>query len=136
MKKLLLVGVMLASPALADDHVIKPQCWDENVNGTVQRHCEVQRNAQERPLPPSGPAPEPSPDAPQVAAPQQYPGVIYDQYGVPHYPNPPGYYGPPPVYFQPGYQPGYGYGPGYYPPFGVPGPLAVFRFGPFRFVIP
>ena len=52
-------------------------------------------------------------------------------------PNPPAYYGPPPAYFQPGNPYGYySQGDGYYPGGYIPGPLAVFRLGPFRFVIP
>jgi hypothetical protein len=120
MKKTLLAGILLAStaayaapPAHADDHVIRPQCWDENVNGEVHHHCEVQRPQSAQV--PGRTAQEPLPRSPNppVAAPPPY-------YG------PPQYVGPPPT----GYYPGY-YGRPY-----IPGPLAVFRFGPFRFVIP
>ena len=50
---LLLLGGITA--AYADDHVIRPDCWEENVNGEVHRHCEVKR------------------DAPKTAQPQQPP---------------------------------------------------------------
>jgi hypothetical protein len=144
MKKLLLAGaaIMMCSSASADEHMIRPTCWEENVNGEVHRHCEVQRE----PSPSVSAVPEPSqaiPQPPSAAVPppqysygSQYDGSYLNPSGRPPtsfyhgpFPNPPGYYGPPPAYFQPGY--------GYYPgPLGIPGPLAVFRFGPFRFVIP
>jgi hypothetical protein len=47
MKKLLLASVMVwSSAALANNHMIKPDCWEENHNGQVFRHCEVNPNAQ------------------------------------------------------------------------------------------
>jgi hypothetical protein len=112
-----IAGILLASPVYAaDDHVIRPTCWDENVNGEVHHHCEVQRPqrpqtaqvpgraAQE---PPSYPSPQP----PTMAAPPLYATAPYG--------------GPPPT------SP---YGP-YGRPW-VPGPIVIFRFGPFVIWVP
>jgi hypothetical protein len=48
------IGLVLALsvPALADDHVIRPTCWEENVNGVPQRHCEVIRDSKSPPVVP------------------------------------------------------------------------------------
>jgi hypothetical protein len=39
----IIIALAGIASAHADDHVIRPQCWEENVNGQVQRHCEVKR---------------------------------------------------------------------------------------------
>lgn len=122
------VFVLASSAAYADDHMIRPTCWEENKDGQIYRHCEVNRPPSPQPPPVVQQRPQ---DLHQAYAPEPpMPPPFYDQYGRPRYPNPPGYYGPPPGSYEPG--------PGYYPPgpLGIPGPLAVFRFGPFTFVIP
>jgi hypothetical protein len=154
MNKYLLASAMLAVtlPAYADDL----QCWDENRHGTIYRHCPPSTAGEHQPAqrpqasvpqasPPAQEPPPPQSLDPQEAAVPQYSGPPPCSYNHGPYPcayiPPPGYY--PPVY-APGYPPGYipgpsdpaAYGYGYAGPLGVPGPLAVFRFGPFRFVIP
>ena len=119
MKNLLLAASALVlistSTHAGQDDRIHPTCWEDNEHGEVHRHCEVIR-----------------PDVPRVQRPvlafvQEPPPAYAEAPPIPRpeyhgpYPNPPGYYGPPPSYFQPGY---------------IPGPLVVFRLGPFRFVIP
>jgi hypothetical protein len=70
MKRFLLAGVMVwSSAALANNHVIKPDCWEENHNGQVIRHCEVNPNAQTVVPQASPPEQEPTPD---TAAPPLY----------------------------------------------------------------
>jgi hypothetical protein len=148
--KTLLALLMLGSaiPAFADDHVIKPTCWEENINGQVQRHCEVKRA--DAPAAPRTPAQRPLYDTdqpvPPASAPQ--PGPAY--YGRPPYP---GYQTTLPPRSWPGvpqqgrnwanpctpYVCGYGspYGYGYPPPYYYgPGPGFAFQFGPFSIWVP
>jgi hypothetical protein len=128
----LLFCILLLTPSMAwaDEHMIRPTCWEENVDGVMQRHCSVNRPTQaakpptRTAVPISGPqeAAEPPPMPPPAA-----PSAI--AHG-PSYPYAPGY----------GYTSTLGpYGPrgGYYgpPPYYGP-PLAVLRFGPFGVVIP
>jgi hypothetical protein len=115
-----------ASSAFADDHVIRPQCWEENKDGQLYRHCEVHRDAR---APSSVPAPEPSQQdgrSPTAAAAPPYPPPMRawpsSQLCA---------YGPPcPVYYD--YRPA--------PPmpklYGLPPPFFYFQFGPFGFVVP
>jgi hypothetical protein len=72
MKKFLLAGVaaaMVWSPpvALANNHMIKPDCWEENSNGQVIRHCDVNHAS-----PPAQEPPLTVPPAPDTAAPPLY----------------------------------------------------------------
>jgi hypothetical protein len=117
---------LVATFALADDHVIRPQCWEENVNGEIHRHCEVHRDVPGKSA--SVPAPEPSQSAvsslsaPAVAAPPYYdPSSAFARhyygYDLPH---PPGYQSTLPPRYWPGYRP----------------PALVFRFGPFSIWVP
>ena len=113
------------------------QCWDENdtQHGVVIKHCDHRTtDGGTAPNAPSvqGP-PEPSPGIPAVPPSvygygyNPYVPAYVDAYGTAHYPPPPGYYPGYADYPAAGY---YGY------PHPIPGPLAVFRFGPFTFVIP
>jgi hypothetical protein len=124
MKTLLLITALLASTAALaanGDHTIKPNCWDENVNGETQHHCEVERPQAAPNHAPHG-APHGRPYAgtvyPYGPQPDPYlPGVMPPgAYARAPYPNsdafyPPGsYYGPRPYYWS-GYY-GAAYGPG------------------------
>jgi hypothetical protein len=86
----------------ADDHMIRPHCWEENKDGNVYRHCDV-----DRPTRPSAP-PQVRPPAPEAS------------YGPPPPPNFRSYAGPQSI------QPRYYAPPPYYSP-----PAIVFGFGPF-----
>jgi hypothetical protein len=130
MRSLLLLGALaIASPALADDHVIRPDCWEENVGSEVHRHCDVPRTA--RP-------------------PAARPPVYADGSPPPAAPPPPQYYGWPPLRAWPGsslcaYGPPpcpvyYDYAPAppvppLYPAYPPP-PFFYFGFGPFGFWVP
>jgi hypothetical protein len=130
---LAVLGLTLcAQTVLAADNVIRPTCWDENVNGEVHHHCEVNRPDSKSPMPPqphvanAPPPPDYGPPPyvpPQAWGPPPYRIAWCAPYEGPHctryYPPPPqawAYY-PPPAY--------------YYPP-----PFFAFGFGPFNFVVP
>jgi hypothetical protein len=40
---LIMIAVAVLQRARADDHVIRPDCWEENRGGQVYRHCDVHR---------------------------------------------------------------------------------------------
>jgi hypothetical protein len=127
-----------ASSAFADDHTIRPQCWDENVNGEIHHHCDVHRNAP----PPSEIQPGGKPAPPPAYAPPPQAYAPQARYGPPGYSLPPWaanhpFYPPPlPFYWYPEYippqPPSYPAPPTYY---GY-GPSFGFRFGPFSFWVP
>lgn len=139
--------LLLTSVAYADEHVIRPTCWEENVGGVPQRHCQVNRPGNPAGAPPAAPQsgppmagqppagyyPSGQPESPPYGPPEGPGGPPFaPSYGYtstlgPYGPRG-GYYGPPPPY-------AYGPPPYYGQPW-IPGPLAVFRFGPFGFVIP
>lgn len=121
-----LAGIVLtlASPALADDHVLQGTCWEEKLpDGGVSRHCAVngvdpgEHRTREAPGP-VAPVPVPAPQVGEASGMPPPPAALQ--------PPPPGYYPPPmpPPYYRP---------PGR---LGIAGPLAVFRFGPVTVVIP
>lgn len=144
----LVLVLVLQTYARADDHMIRPQCWEENDHGVVKRHCAVAGAGQ--------PAPQASPQAPQppqaAAPPLPYGPAPYapqaDTAGPPYGP-PPGYQSTLPPRYWPGapqqganyanpctpYICGYGSPYGYPPPYYY-GPGFAFRFGPFQFWIP
>jgi hypothetical protein len=119
------LAVLVTLPALADDHMITPQCWEENKDGQVYRHCEVHRDARDKS---SVPAPYP-PLPGQVAtmmAPLPMRAWPSSQLCA---------YGPPcPVYYD--YRPAPPIPPLYGPPPYYGPPVMVFRFGPFSFWVP
>lgn len=135
-------AVAMCVTARGDDHVIRPQCWDENVNGTVQHHCQVLRND-------AAPAPRAAEQAPPPAPPQAagHPPYFVSPYPVRPWPTTACLYGPPPcpVYYDRWPAPAYGPQP---PPYYVPppgfypytppyyGPGFRFGFGPFSIWIP
>jgi hypothetical protein len=136
-----LATIILMTAAHADDHVIRPNCWDENVNGEVHRHCAVHRP--QAAAAPSQPSVQESPPVttpnPPVAAPTYPPPPYYGAPPMRAWPTQACAYGPPPcpVYYDRGpaplVPPPY-YGPPPYPYY--PGPLFAFGFGPFRFWVP
>jgi hypothetical protein len=146
--KTLLALLLLGSVACADDHIIKPTCWEENVGGVPQRHCEVHRDTRVAPAPAPTQRPLYDTDAP-VPPPAAY-GPPPAAYGPPPAPYP-GYQTTLPPRYWPGmpqqgrnwanpctpYVCGYGspYGYGYPPPYYY-GPGIAFGFGPFRIWIP
>jgi hypothetical protein len=73
------VAVIILTSARADDHMIRPQCWEENLgNGQVGRHCAVpgtpmpSPQARAAPLPATPIAPHPpSPPAATPSPPQE-----------------------------------------------------------------
>jgi hypothetical protein len=130
-----IISLGLSSLAKADDRVIQPQCWEENVGGEVHRNCEVKappRVVKDRPLaggyyPPSPPPPAyygpPYPGYQSTLSPRYFPGVPQQgrNWANPCTPYVCGYGSP--------------YGYGYPPPYYGPPPL-VFGFGPFSIWIP
>lgn len=109
-------------PARADDHMIRPTCWEENKGDHVERHCSV--NGKD----PAVRAPQPAAQAPRPSS--SPPPVVADAL-------PPG---PPPIPVNPcaPYACGYGHPSprGYFPPPYYGPPAIVFGFGPFSVVIP
>jgi len=136
MKTLLLIALALtATPAIADDHMIRPTCWEEKIGEQINRHCEVNRpQTQAAPRPSSPPSPHtaqlpPIEEGPPVAPLGPYgphrgpfaPGFGYYSTLSPRYwPGAPPL--PPPSYYMP---------PPYYGPPGI-----VIGIGPFSVVIP
>jgi hypothetical protein len=124
MKRLALAftGALIAGAALADDHMIRPQCYEENVNGEVHRHCEV--NRPNKAAPPhvrndaGAPPPAPEPQAPPPRQPfngryvgpasiPPYSPAFGPAEGAPYYRSPQLYdfAGPAPVYAPPAASP-------------------------------
>jgi hypothetical protein len=156
--KILISAVLLATSIAAAAHaeMIVPTCWEEHApDGTIQRHCEVNRppkpgapiqpRAAISPPPQAAmpPPPQVVPPPPQAAMPYP-PQVVPPQFAscltcinperLPPPEIPPQPFLGPAIYTpSPGY---YGPPPGSYGPYayGRPGPL-VFRFGPFGFVL-
>jgi hypothetical protein len=78
---LALLGSLVSHNARADDHVIRPNCWDENVNGETQHHCEVNRPHRVAPPNHSPPAADPPPTPPVVVGPPaEALGWVYGPY--------------------------------------------------------
>jgi hypothetical protein len=139
-----LISALLLTTSIvvpAHDEMITPTCWEEHApDGTIQRHCEVNRPPKPgvAPIQPRAAVPPPQaamPPPPQMVPPQvaSCPTCINpERLPAPEIPPQPflgpAIYTPPPGY--------YGLPPGYYGPYayGRPGPL-VFRFGPFGFVL-
>jgi hypothetical protein len=122
MRTLLITAALcvIALPALADDHMIRPSCWEENKGDHVERHCSV--NGADPAV--RSPAPRPSSPPPPIAA---RPPLAYAE--AP----------PPPIPVNPcaPYACGYGHpSPRFYPPPYYGPPAIVFGFGPFTVVIP
>jgi hypothetical protein len=122
----------------ADDHMIRPTCWEENHNGTVERHCEVKRD--DAPKPAQPPARRPLYDAdqpvPPPAAAPPYPGyqtTLPPRYwpGVPQQGR---NWANPCTPYVCGYGSPYGYG--YPPPYYYGPPGIGFQFGPFSVWVP
>jgi hypothetical protein len=125
----------IALPAIADDHMIRPQCWEENKGDHVERHCSVNgadpavRTPAPRPSSPPAPIAAPPPDMEAPVGPdlqerrEQWLRRSRTQ-PIPVNPCAPyacGYGHPSPRFYPPPY-----YGP----------PAFVFGFGPFSIVIP
>jgi hypothetical protein len=127
MRKINLAAAALTAafsfPALADDHVIRPDCWEENHAGVVERHCEVRR-----PDPPRAATSSPPPIA--ATPPIEAPPPAYA------YARPPIYQSTLPRWYWPDV-PQNVYAPPPYPyAYAPPPPDLVFQFGPFRMWIP
>jgi hypothetical protein len=143
-----LVGIVLWNySAHADDHMIRPTCWEENHNGVVERHCEVIRPGQSHstPIPPTAQQPAPTPEPQQAELPPpppSYPSPRSAPFRSELVDGPGGrvFLGAPPSYYRPPVAGGYYVGPQYYPPppqpYYAPPPFFAFGFGPFTFVVP
>jgi len=147
------LAILIAGSAFvkADDHVIRPTCWEENKGDHVERHCEVIRpnspntpnkHAQGPASPPAA-APVPAPRAAELAPPPAAPHPsLYDCATYARFGGLTGCPMPPPPnrwYVERTLQeqgiPYYAYVP---PPpiYYAPPPIAVFRFGPFSVWLP
>ena len=125
MRTFLTSVLLLVTVQATHAEMIKPTCWEENVNGEVHRNCKVNRPEE---------AHKPPPVQPHVAA---APPPQPDTYAPPAYGPPPRlpfngrWVGPQsmPRDFGPGGNgvPYYGYGPP---------PLTMLSFGPFTIVVP
>jgi hypothetical protein len=133
-----LLAIFCSTSSYAADNVIRPQCWEENVNGTPERHCEVRRAEQpppaarpaQRPLYANGAPPPPPPSIRPYTGPASEAPRYWSNGTGPFYP-PPG-----PAYYE---LPYYAASPPYPYYYGAPccyGPGFAFGFGPFRFWIP